>query len=74
MFALDGINLHNYSFAVIGLGKKNHSKIFLTRADANKHMYKICSKHGLKIEKIWDDNHEKTYHCSNGVTFYIHRV
>jgi hypothetical protein len=74
MFAFDGINFHNYSFAVIGLGKRSRCKVFPNRELANEYMYKLCSKHGLVIEKVWNDNHDKTYHCNNGVTFFIHRI
>ena len=66
-------NAHNYSFAVVGLSKR-HNKVFPTRAAANTYMYKLCNKYNLAIEKVWDDNHDKTYHCTKGVTFYIHRV
>ena len=66
-------NAHNYSFAVVGLSKR-HNKVFPTRYAANTYMYKLCNKYGLAIEKVWDDNHDKTYHCTKGVTFYIHRV
>jgi hypothetical protein len=36
-------------------------------------MYKLCDKHGLQIEEVWNDNHDKTYICNKGVTFYIQR-
>jgi hypothetical protein len=52
MFTFDGINSHNYSFAVIGLGKKSYSKVFPTREAANQHMYNLCSKHGLQITEV----------------------
>lgn len=73
MFTFDGINLHNYSFAVIGLGKQR-SRVFPTREAANEHMRNLCAKHGLVVEEVWNDNHDKTYICSNGVTFYIQRT
>jgi hypothetical protein len=67
---------HSYSLAVVGLkhGLFGLNKVFYSRQEANEYMYKLCQKHGLKIEKIWDDNHDKTYHCNKGVSFYIHRV
>lgn len=71
MYFLD--NSHNYSFAVIGLGKCR-SRVFPTRVAANEYMYKLCHKHGLAVEEVWDDNHDKTYICTKGVTFYIQRV
>lgn len=64
---------HNYSFAVTGLGK-TVSKTFPSRYAANEYMYKMCQRHGLKIEEVWDDKHDKTYICNKGVTFYIHRI
>lgn len=65
-------NSHNYSFAAVGL--KTPSKTFVSRYAANEHMYKLMYRHGLKIEQVWDDKHYKTYHCTNGVIFYIHRI
>jgi hypothetical protein len=73
MFTFDGINFHNYSFAVIGLGKQRH-RVFPTREAANEHMHNLCAKHGLTIEEVWNDNHDKTYICNKGVTFYIQRA
>ncbi len=73
MFLFESINSHNYSLAVIGLPKK-FNKTFPTRSAANTYMYKLCDKFGLRIEKVWDDNHDKTYHCNQGVTFYIQRA
>lgn len=64
---------HDYSFAVTGLGKIK-SKTFSSRNDANKHMYKLCYKYGLKINEVWNDNHDKTYICNKGVKFYIQRA
>lgn len=74
MFTLfDGINPHNYSCAVVGLGK-SQCKVFPTREMANEHMRKLCAKYGLTIEEVWNDNHDKTYICTKGVTFYIQRA
>ena len=73
MFTLNYINPHNYSCTVIGLSKR-HNKIFLTRQAANEYMYKLCYKYGLTVKEVWDDNHDKTYHCTKGVTFYIQRA
>lgn len=64
---------HSYSLATSGLGKKNVSRNFSSRSAANEYMYKLCAKHGLTIIETWDDNHDKTYVCSNGVKFYIQR-
>ena len=62
-----------YTVAVIGLSSK-HNRVFSTRNAANDYMYKLCQKYGLKINEVWDDKHDKTYRCNNGVTFYIHRA
>lgn len=64
---------HVYSLASVGLKRDVH-KMFLRRADANEAMYKIIAKNNLSIEKIWNDNHDKTYNCSNGVKFFIQRA
>jgi hypothetical protein len=37
-------------------------------------MYKLCNKYNLNIEEVWNDNHDKTYLCNKGVTFYIQRA
>ena len=70
MYTLD---FNSYTFAVVGL-KRKYNREFATREDANKFMYKLCSKHDLKIKEVWNDHHAKTYHCTNGVTFYIQRA
>ena len=62
-----------YTVSVVGLSGR-HNKVFNNRNDANAYMYKLCGKFNLVINEIWNDKHEKTYHCSNGVTFYIHRA
>lgn len=72
MFGLTN-NTHAYSFATVGL-KKHYDKMFSSRQAANEYMYDLCSKFGLHIVKIWDDHHDKTYICDNGVTFYIQRA
>lgn len=63
----------NYTLAVIGLSSR-YNKAFATREAANQHMYKLCFKHGLQITEVWNDHHDKTYHCTNGVTFYIQKA
>ena len=72
MYFLD-TEAHSYSCAVIGLSKR-HNRVFPTREAANTYMYKLCKKYGLVIDEVWDDKHDKTYHCTHGVTFYIQRV
>lgn len=65
-------NSHSYSLAVTGLKMK--SKVFSTREEANQMMYKIMAKYHLTLQKVFDDNHDKTYVCDNGVRFYIQRA
>ncbi len=63
---------HNYILEVTGLKMK--SKVFSTREEANQMMYKIMAKYHLTIQKVFDDHHDKTYVCDNGVRFYIQRA
>lgn len=62
-----------YSF-VFDNKKKLLSKYFTTREEATEYMYDVCGKYGLKISKVYDDKHNKTYICSNGYKFFIQRV
>ena len=50
------------------------SKVFSTREEANQMMYKIMAKYHLTLQKVFDDHHDKTYVCDNGVRFYIQRA
>ena len=72
MFVNYWTNSHSYSLAVTGLKMKN--KVFSTREEANQMMYKIMAKYHLTLQKVFDDNHDKTYVCDNGVRFYIQRA
>ncbi len=64
---------HRYSFACYGLSHVK-SRDFPSRKAAEGHMHKICAKNGLRVEDVWDDHHDKTYCCDNGVKFYICRM
>ena len=64
---------HSYTFCYIH-GRKQVNQTFSTREQANKQMYKICSKKGIYIVKTYDDKHDKTYFGSNGAEFHINRV
>lgn len=64
---------HSYTLATTGL-KKDVSRIFSSREEANKFMYKLCGKFGLHVEEVYDDHHDKTYKCNCGVRFYINRM
>lgn len=62
---------HIYSLAATGI--KFKSKEFLSRHDANTFMYRFMAKKGLKIVEIWNDRHDKTYCCQDGIKFYVNR-
>lgn len=65
---------HTYTFAVIGLPKsRKYERDFASRDAANDHMYKLMNKFNLRLEKMYDDKHCKTYVCTNGVRFYVNR-
>jgi len=63
---------HWYSLAATGV--KFRDKQFTSRQVAEEAMYKFINKNGLKVEKIYDDKHFKTYICENGIRFYINRI
>ena len=71
-FDMLNANGHYYTFAATGI--KVRERTFVSRELANNHMYKVMDKYGLHIEKVWNDNHDKTYLCNNGVRFYIQRA
>lgn len=72
MFNFFQQNSHRYSLAATGI--KFKSNIFGSRAEAMSVMYDFIGKNHLKIEKIYDDKHDKTYCCNNDIRFYIIRV
>ena len=66
---------HRYTFAVTGLKRcRRYDKTFATRDEANLYMYKVINKLNLRINECYDDKHNKTYLCTNGVRFYINRM
>lgn len=67
-------NGHQYTLASSGLGRKNLDKVYGNREIATQKMYSVCKKLGLQIVEVYDDKHDKTYICNNGVRFYIHRM
>jgi hypothetical protein len=71
-FVLGGYGGHSYSFVATGL--KTNERVFASRQAANDHMYELCDKLGLHICDVYDDKHDKTYICDNGVRFYIQRM
>lgn len=66
-------NNHMYTLTTIGL-RRDYSKVFYTRETANQYMYKLLAKFGLKIKDIYNDKHDKTYCCNNGVQVFIQRA
>lgn len=64
---------HSYSLATVGL-KKNTTKVFRSRGAANEYMYNVLAKNHLAIRKVYDDKHDKTYKCGDGIAFYIQRM
>lgn len=64
---------HYYTFSCTGL-KRVKNKTFASREEAKQYMYEICGKNGLQVKDIWEDHHEVTYLCTDGVRFFIHRA
>jgi hypothetical protein len=63
----------HYTFACTGL-KGVKERTFASRDSANKYMYSLLAKYGLKVVKVYNDKHHKTYICNNDITFYIQRA
>ena len=72
MFDYLKLGEHIYSLAATGI--KFRDKEFYSRQAAEREMYDFMKKHGLRVEKIYDDKHYKTYICQNNIRFYINRV
>ena len=65
---------HIYTFAVIGMKRSRHDRIFMSRSSAIKYMHKLANKYNLKLIKMYDDKHFKTYIYTDGVKMFINRV
>lgn len=63
-----------HSYYLFSVGTSLKSKRYSTRAEAEHVMYRYCAKHGIMIELVEDDKHEKMYKDDKGVEFYINRV
>ena len=63
---------HIYTFAATGI--KMRVREFMNRESAKNAMYKFMARHNLSLQEVYDDNHDKTYVCTNGVRFYIQRA
>ena len=61
-----------YTFACDGI--KVQEKDFGSRQEANKYMYRVMARHGLKIVEVYNDKHHKTYVCNNNIKFFIQRA
>ncbi len=67
--------LYDYKYCLASTGlKRNREYIFGSRDKAVKKMYKVIEREGLRVKVIHEDNHDKTYYCDNGVSFYIGRA
>lgn len=62
---------HHYTVAILKDGLI--CKQYFSRKAATSYMYDYMSKHRLAMTKVWDDNHDKTYFCTNGYEFHINR-
>lgn len=74
MYLFEDINTRRYSFALVRPGKRTLQREFYSRHAANQFMYDRCARLNIKIIETWDDNHDKTYICSDGSSFYIQRA
>lgn len=68
------MRLNNYTFVMTGANLKEVDKMFTNRAQANEEMYRLIREHDLKVVKVYNDKHDKTYICSNGAEFHINRL
>lgn len=62
---------HRYTLAATGIPFT--AMTFCSRNAAEEYMYRYMDKHWLKADEVYDDKHDKTYVCANGVRFYITR-
>lgn len=63
---------HTYSVVVTDSNHR-YCRSFSSRENAKLKMYALCRKWGVQVVKVWDDNHDKTYICSDGSQFHINR-
>lgn len=67
----------NHIYVLDGVGvkdEKSFKKLYFTRENAEKEMYKLMKKYSVRSVKVYEDKHDKTYKCDNGATFYITRM
>lgn len=66
---------HTYVLDGVGVKKENSfKKVYFSRENAEKEMYRLMNKYSTRAVKVYDDKHDKTYICDNGATFYITRL
>lgn len=68
-----GGNGHSYSLVAINTPRKV-DKVYGSRQLAKDEMYHICDRYGLRIVKVYDDKHDKSYFTDGGVEFHINRL
>lgn len=71
MFGLFSFGSHFYTLSATGLNFR--TRRYNNREEAAQEMYNVMSKKSLDLQEVYDDRHNKTYVCSNGVRFYINR-
>jgi len=79
MVLSESINLlyakHTYSLEGVGVKRdRSFNRVYFTRENAEKEMYRLMKKYSTHAVKVYEDNHDKTYVCDNGATFYICRA
>lgn len=62
---------HRYTLAASGM--RFRSLDFGSRTAAENAMHEVLGKRGLSVREVYDDKHDKTYVCGNGIRFYITR-
>lgn len=62
---------HRYTLAATGIPFR--SMDFDSRQAAESAMYGMMDRRGLRALEVYDDKHDKTYVCANGIRFYITR-
>lgn len=63
----------NHTYTLDAEGLKIKPRRFATRQAANEAMFELVGKNGLKLAKVYDDKHFKTYVYANGVKIHVNR-
>lgn len=64
---------HNYTFVVNEGSHICSDCIFCSRREAEQAMYALLRKRHTSIRKVYEDHHDKTYICDNGLQIHINR-